>query len=316
MKTSRVKSIRAVLMMAVLGVASSALAQAPRVFVSAQRGDDANACTVASPCRNFSRAIIVVANGGEIIPLDSGGYGPVAIAKPVTISTPEGVYAGISVTSPGGFGISIATDGLDVKLRGITINGLGGSTGVDVHAANVRLSMERMNIRNFPVAAIDFVSAGGLLSLSDSILRDGSAVGLRVSSPDSGSFARASIDHVRANNFGGQFTGAFSAEGNSEVTVRDSVASGNFRGFQVMGDNGVARMTVENCAAIENVVGLFGTTTNGGPSATMRVSHSVISHNTLFAIEAQTGSQVTSRGDNTVIDNNTAENFSDTFLPK
>src|ERR1700757_431036 len=75
------------------------LASAQRVFVSAQAGDDANPCTVASPCRTFGKALSSVAAGGEIIALDSGGYGPVTITQAVSITVPMGIYAGITVLS-------------------------------------------------------------------------------------------------------------------------------------------------------------------------------------------------------------------------
>lgn len=49
-----------------------------RAHVSASAGSDTNAatgCTATAPCRFFQPAMSVVDNNGEVIALDSGGYG-------------------------------------------------------------------------------------------------------------------------------------------------------------------------------------------------------------------------------------------------
>ena len=98
-------------------------AAAQRTFV-ASYGLTANTafnCSIAKPCRQFSEAIGVTISGGEIIVLDSAGYGPVTIAKSVTITAPAGIYAGISVFS--GTGVTVDGTGIDVTLEGLTITG-------------------------------------------------------------------------------------------------------------------------------------------------------------------------------------------------
>ena len=92
-----------------------------RVFVSGV-GDDLNPCTRTSPCRNFQRGHDAVVAGGEVVALDSAGYGQVTITKSVTI-TGEGVFAGITAGS--GNGITINTAGITVNLRLLRIEGLG-----------------------------------------------------------------------------------------------------------------------------------------------------------------------------------------------
>jgi hypothetical protein len=64
----------------------------------------------------------VTAANGEIVVLDSGGYGRVTIDKSVSIVAPPGIYAGISVFA-GQDGVTIFTPGITVVLRGLTING-------------------------------------------------------------------------------------------------------------------------------------------------------------------------------------------------
>jgi hypothetical protein len=99
----------AVLAMLVAFAASSASA-IPRTFV-ASSGKDTHACTRAQPCRGFAAALALTDAGGEIVVLDSAGYGPVTIDKSVSIVAPPGVYAGISVLS--GDGITINTPGVN-----------------------------------------------------------------------------------------------------------------------------------------------------------------------------------------------------------
>jgi hypothetical protein len=105
-----------------------ALAAAQRTFV-ASNGNDANPCSLVLPCRSFASAIAQTISGGEVIVLDSAGYGPVTITQSVSIIAPAGIYAGISVPS-NQMGVTIATPGVDVVLQGLTMNTFGGQVGV------------------------------------------------------------------------------------------------------------------------------------------------------------------------------------------
>src|SRR5262245_40830404 len=107
-----------------LAIAAHATA-AQRTFVSTA-GNDSNTvanCSLANPCRSFASAITVTDQGGEIIVVDSGGYGPVTIDKTLSITAPPGVYGGISVFG-GGTGITINGPSVSVALKGLTINAL------------------------------------------------------------------------------------------------------------------------------------------------------------------------------------------------
>src|SRR4051812_4485061 len=73
-----------------LTLACAALAPAAsRVFVSTG-GNDNNSCGRSQPCRTFTAAVAVVDAGGEVVVLDSGGYGAVTITKSVQIVASEG----------------------------------------------------------------------------------------------------------------------------------------------------------------------------------------------------------------------------------
>ena len=99
-----------------------AQAQRDRVFV-ASYGSDSNPCTFGSPCKTFQHAHDTVATDGEVTAIDSAGFGPLTITKGITITSPNGVEAGIAA-APGGNAIAInANDGDKIFLHGLTLNG-------------------------------------------------------------------------------------------------------------------------------------------------------------------------------------------------
>ena len=154
----------------IAAVAAAPAEAAQRAFVSSS-GNDANTasgCGLAAPCRSFASAHTVVTDGGEIVALDAAGYGAVTITKSVTITANPGFYAGIAV--PTGDGITIATAGINVILRGLNINGTGGSNGVVMTNGN-RLSIENCVISNFSSHGVD-VRNGATVRIVDSLIRD------------------------------------------------------------------------------------------------------------------------------------------------
>src|SRR5580692_9318294 len=101
-----------------------ALAQRDRVFV-ASYGSDSNPCTFGSPCKTFQNAVSVVAAGGEVTAIDSAGFGPVIIRHAVTVTSPEGVEAGIAAAA-GNDAILVEAGSNDtVVLSGLTLEGAG-----------------------------------------------------------------------------------------------------------------------------------------------------------------------------------------------
>src|ERR1700688_3113721 len=83
-----------------LPAASAQAAGRDRVFV-ASYGSDSNPCTFGSPCKTFQNAINVVAQGGEVTAIDSAGFGTFTISHAVTITSPNGVEAGIAAPASG-----------------------------------------------------------------------------------------------------------------------------------------------------------------------------------------------------------------------
>jgi len=101
---------------------------ASRTFV-ASSGLDANPCSRSSPCRSFAAALAVTDPDGEVVVLDSAGYGPVTIGQSVSLTTPAGVYAGVTATAGDAVTVTIASTDR-VILTGLTISGLGGNNGI------------------------------------------------------------------------------------------------------------------------------------------------------------------------------------------
>src|SRR6266508_3692504 len=127
-------------------LASAQLHAAQRHFV-ASYGVDGNGCTLAAPCRTINAAVSTVDVGGEVLILDSAGYGPFFVDRSVSIIAPAGVYAGVSVGSLQ-YGAQIG--GLDARVRlvGLTINGVSPNAtgGVNTSGA-ASLDIERTAIR-------------------------------------------------------------------------------------------------------------------------------------------------------------------------
>jgi len=157
-----------------LANADAAAATAQRTFV-ASSGNDANPCTLALPCRGFAAAVAQTSAAGEVIVLDSAGYGAVAITQSVSIIAPSGVYAGISVPPTGSAtGVLIATAGVEVVLRGLTINSTGGTYGVRM-TSGAKLTLEDCVISRFATdgtAKAVSIETPAFVSITGASLRD------------------------------------------------------------------------------------------------------------------------------------------------
>jgi hypothetical protein len=291
-----------------LAFASLAQAQA-RTFVSASGSDD-NACSRTAPCRTFAAAIAAVAAKGEVVALDSAGYGSFTVNKAVTVEAPPGVYAGVAGANATFSAITIAAGATDaVVLRGLTLNGQGGLQGITFTSGGA-LHIERCVINGFPNDSIQFFGAGKLF-VNDSVVSNGSSsvFGIRI---ESGSGrADVAIERTRVENSGF----AIIARDNAHVTVRDSVVAGNISGFgaSASGPSVSAEMDIENCVSTGN--SNFGIVTSSNPAVLIRVSNSTITGNGT-ALFANNGSSILTRGNNTVEGNGIEGSFTGTFNAK
>jgi parallel beta-helix repeat protein len=265
-----------------------------RAFVSAN-GSDNNPCNIASPCRTIGIALGTVAPRGEVVVLDSAGYGPFVVNKAVTIIASQGVYAGVSVSS--GDGITINAGPSDVIiLRGLTVNGVGGANGI-VFNSGQTLFVERCNINGFTASGLNF-AGGGRLFTRDSNIRNNAGSGITVSGSVQ-ALATASIDRVRLEANG---TGLAVLD-RAKASVRNSVASGNTTGFAVNPSTAPADINIEKCLVANNNTGVLAQGSGGGVG-TLRISKSVIVENGL-GLSAQPGGALLSGGHNKLGGNTT-----------
>jgi hypothetical protein len=211
---------------AALIVSGAAGAAGQRSFVSTSAVDDPT-CSLATPCRSFVAAISATDPGGEVIVLNSGGYGPVTITQSVSIIAPPGVYAGISVSS--GIGIALATAASDtVRISGLTITNIGsGTSGISQVAAG-SLYVSDVFIDGFPDGIVFVPTAASNLHVARTTVRRSSDAGIWVAG--SASAARATIEDVDVNHGA---DGLFIADNARAIVRRASIVDNSGVGVGV-----------------------------------------------------------------------------------
>ena len=271
-----------------------------RTHVSAAFGADSNAasnCTAAAPCRFFTAAMTVTDPNGEVIVLDSGGYGGVTITQSVALIAPTGVYAGISVF-PGADGVTIATAGVNVVLRGLSINGQGGSNGINMTAGN-RLTVENCLISNLGQNGIR-VTAAATVRVTDSIVRDNGLNGILLLNGVKATITRAVVSGNV--NFGIFLFG--STPSTSTVDIADSTIDGNAYGIYARStlSTAILKLSVRDSRIVGNTnSGLIAQSTNGA-AASLTASNNMVSNNSTGLAASGAGAIVISSG-NTVTGN-------------
>jgi hypothetical protein len=177
-------------------------ATAQRTFV-ASIGNDANACSLAAPCRSFGTALTQTSPGGEVIVLDSAGYGPVSVTKAVSIIAPDGVYAGVSVFSADG--ISVNAPGAVVRLRGLAVNnqtttgnGISDIAAKELHVEHCQISGFTGTLLSSGVAVVTSADPSQV-TVTDSTLSDNS-IGVGVGSTGGTPLVSVERSHFKGNN--------------------------------------------------------------------------------------------------------------------
>ena len=252
-----------------LMVTTLAQAQATRTWVSGA-GNDFNPCSRTSPCRTFAVAIFRTTAGGEISVLDPGDFGPVTIFNAITI---DGGGIGGSITASGVNGIVVNAGPNDtVRLRNLSINGVGSGINGIRYLSGKNLHVENVTIQDFTAHGID-VNLGtntGNLTLKDSYVNNCAIVGVRMQV--STGTATASLDRVRLQYcqfgldlFSGSATISNSvvshntsmgivAETTSVINVESTVVSNNSMG--VVGFSGTALVRLSNTDIFNNGTGI------------------------------------------------------------
>jgi hypothetical protein len=292
-----------------LAVVVLANAQPQRTFVSAQTGNDANTvnnCSLAQPCRNFNAAIGVVNAGGEVVALDSGGYGPTTISKSVTLTSPAGVYAAVTALAAGSNAILVNATSTDtVVLRGLTLTGLGGQIGINATSVG-NLHIEGCIISGFTGDGIliNLSADGSHIFIKDTIIRNNNSNGFEITTTTG--VVRASIDNCR---FERNLLNGFLAYANSRVTINRTVASGNTgAGFYALDNVGstIAELNCEECVSLNNGNG-FLVGAIAASAATIRVAYSTATNNTSFGFNQSGTGVFESLGNNLVRGNSSGD---------
>jgi hypothetical protein len=281
--------------------ASAASGQAQRTFVARTGiGNDSNPCTLQAPCRTFTQAISQTSPGGEVVVLNSAGYGAVSITKAISLISPPGVYAGISVFS--GDGIDINAGASDVvTLRGLTINNQGTfGSGIAFNGGGT-LHVENCVTNGFTAGFGISFNAAGILSVKDSIAR-GNFSGIVVQ-PAAGA-ALADLEGVRLEGNAAAGLVAGGGAGTTKVTVRNSFAAGNNTGFATVPGNGPIELNIESCISSNNSSGGIAAFANNGETVIVRVSSSTVTNNNI-GLSASNPAVLLSRVNNTVEGNGT-----------
>jgi len=183
-----------------------------------------------SPCKTFQQAVYVVAVGGEVTAIDSAGFGPITIIHAVTITSPNGVEAGIVPVS-GGNSITIdANPGDDVTLQGLTLDGGGvGQNGI-VFNSGGSLTVRNCVVRNNTNNGIVFgPNASSNLVMSDTFVANNKGGNGIAVVPSGSGTVTAVFNRVEADSNGdGILLDAASYYGPAlNVTAAESVVTGN-----------------------------------------------------------------------------------------
>jgi len=307
--------------------AEPAAAAGQRSFVSTS-GVDNPACTIAAPCRSFGAAVTATNSGGEVIVLDSGGYGPVTITQPVSIIAPSGVYAGISVLSGDGVTVTTANASDRVTLSGLTINNQG-STGSGIVFDGVgRLAVSNTIVTGFASLVTSHglwfhPTASSRLQVENSEFR-ANFLGIDSEPQGASAIANVALDHVTvtsatgfgifiqngsvASVHGAVVVGNFSAglATNSlagttpSVSVDASELSGNGYGVWTGGDAGIEQVSIQHSNLSSNSIA--GIRADDG--STIRVAYSAVTQNSTGLVVNGTG-KIVSMGNNWVQGNTT-----------
>ena len=263
-------------------------AQLSKIFV-ASTGNDANDGSRGSPKRNFQAAHDAVAAGGQIVVLDTAGYGKLVITKSLSITVPPGVNGFVTVTGDSD-GITINATASDVVvLRGLILEGGELNPGSGINATTVgNLTVEDCTVRNFNTGIKVQPTTAAKCYFHRCTLR-ACRFGLDVeTSAAVAVIAVASGCRVEKDSDVGVEAAAGVSGSSVDLTLADCVLSGN--GFAIESFNfGISTVVrVDNCRITGNISGPF----------------------------AGSGGQILSRGNNTLEHNGNTNTFPGTYSAK
>jgi hypothetical protein len=288
---------------AVLATAASS-AQANQAWVSGH-GSDASGCgSTTSPCRSFQYAHDnIITPGGEIDVLDPADYGPVTIAKAISIVN-DGVGTATIVQSAQRMNaITVAAGATDsVHLRGLSLDGLGvAANGVSLSSAG-QIDIVNCVVRRFMSHGIDLEPSTALnFTMTNVIAMEDANAGINLR--PAGNMVGAINGLTASYSVNGlQLMGDISpASANIFVSVVRSVANSNGNGFAAFSasGHGYAKMALIDSTASGNGSGIYA-----GPNGQISVAHSSMVGNGSGA-DVTPSASISTMGDNNIYFNGT-----------
>lgn len=273
-----------------------------RTFVSAAIGLDANSCQPTAPCRTFPRALSQTAVEGEVVVLDSGGYGSnIGITQAVAIEIPAGVYAGMSVL--GGSGVTINTPA-SVRLRGLTLNSVAGNKGIQIVQAGA-VSLKNITVNGFAEEGL-LLQDDSILTIVDSAFKN-NIHGIWIQA----AFGTAQVTLERVTMHRNSSGSGLNLSAGASAVARDCIATGNYVGFSVVG--GGSRLVIERALiAHANFFGYKGVSTSSGAYASIANSTITNVYTGLYNDPGALGTLVTKGSNN--FTGNTADKSDPTHI--
>ncbi|CAH1193066.1 Right handed beta helix region [Candidatus Nitrotoga sp. BS] len=275
-----------------------------RSFVSSY-GNDANPCGPFAPCRQFDRAIDVTDPDGEVVVLDSTGFLPVTISKSVSLTAPTGVYAAISVSAAGTSGVTIATPGVSVVLRGLTINGLGGDSGI-LMTAGAKLSIENCVISNFSIIGSSSNQLGVLVQtpatvrMVNTLIRDND-IGIQL---QEGATADISESKFLGNSTAGIFAFNETAGTTTTAAISNTIVLGSGIGIyaRVITPTASSKIDISRSIVSSSGVGITAESPASVGAASVSIRKSMVTGSSNFGLWNIDGTLI-SYGNNTLSNN-------------
>jgi nitrous oxidase accessory protein NosD len=279
-----------------LGIAFLALA-VPAAAINSRsavsvNGVDTNPCTVASPCRSFSAAIAQTTAGGEVVALDSAGYGPFTVPSAMMVSGAPGVHAALTINS--GFAIVVNAGASDiVTIRNLILIAAGGFEGV-VMASAAEVRVRNCLLIGFTSNAI--ASGSGRVIVDGSVITD-SSTAIELSASAGGAVTAVVTDsHIEHCTSGIDFFG--SATG--VIANTTIVGSSGFAVLVEADSSGpvlTARAVIQSCTLAYNGSGVLVSASGTGSTGIAYLNDSTISYSS-HGVTLVGGGQAKTYGNN------------------
>jgi hypothetical protein len=210
---------------ALLITSSAARAGADQTWVS-PNGVNSGSCPITAPCQTFQYAYNQTNAGGVVSVLASGEFGPLVISKSISIVAEhaEGAIFG----SSSGAAIIVNGAGIEVKLRGLTIDPLVAGNHAIRFAAGAALHIQNCAIRATGIGIKVQTAGAGTneLYISDTTIMNANDIGIFVH-PTGGSKVKLTMERVLVENSTSEGMSFYASGASIDATVRNSAFVGN-----------------------------------------------------------------------------------------